>query len=464
MKTNNHQGDVPSANRVRLACDWCFAERKNRVSPISRLIGVFFQTSLICVCWLVAFAGISTADDNKTSAILADINRLVAELDAPQLGRRNAAERQLIEMGLPISQFLPKDSEELAPELRMRLSRVRRQLKPVAKKDAEPIGGSDVRLGTANTLGAALEAISRDSGLEFEHPLEDSTPINPFESPLPFWHALDYVLDETKLDIDYYGGDAQTIRLQPRQEGRPSRVDSAAYAGIYRLEPTIVTSRRVLKRGDLSGLSVEIELAWKPGITPIGVSIPLDRLSATLDDDQTIKAQGDFGNIDVATGREIPSTDLQLSLQLPAGSPTKLTTLSGQIRSMLPGETHRFDFPLKTISASQTSGAVTVRLEDVRKNGELHEVRLGIDFEAPGQAMESHRGFLLDNPVFVTDAADARQEHLGYQLYRQSATGIGISYLFDLGDSAEAATLTYETPTAVVKNEIDFVIDNILLP
>ncbi|HBJ35191.1 MAG TPA: hypothetical protein DDZ51_10640 [Planctomycetaceae bacterium] len=419
---------------------------------------------LVIACWIVVSAATSMADDTRSPAMLAEVDRLVAELDAPQLGRRNAAERQLIEMGLPIAPFLPKDSDALAPEPRMRLNRVRKQLKPVVKTDAVPITANDIRLGDAKTLGAALEAISRDSGLEFKHPLDENKPISPFDSPLPFWHALDYVLDEAGLDIDYYGGDAGVVSLQPRQEGRPSRVDTAAYAGIYRLEPTIVTSRRVLRRSDLSGLSVEIELAWKPGVTPIGVSLPLDRLSAKLDDGQTIKAQGDYGNIDVSTGREIPSSTLQFSLQLPAGSPTKLTTLAGQIRSMLPGQSHRFDFPLKTISATQNSGAVTVQLEDVRKNGELHEVRLGIEFQSAGQAMESHRGFLLDNPVFVTDAAKNRQEHLGYQLYRQTATGIGISYLFDIGDNAEGTVLTYETPTAVVENEIDFVIQDILLP
>ena len=419
---------------------------------------------LVIACWFAFSAATSRADETKSPAMLAEIERLVTELDAPQAGRRNAAERQLIDMGLPIAPFLPKDSDDLAPEMRMRLNRIRKQLKPVAKADAVPITASDIRLGDAKTLGAALEAISRDSGLEFEHPLDDNKPINPFDSPLPFWHALDYVLDEAGLDIDYYGGDAGVVSLQPRPEGRPSRVDTAAYAGIYRLEPTIVTSRRVLRRSDLSGLSVEIELAWKPDVTPIGVSLPLDRLSAKLDDGQTIKAQGDYGNIDVATGREIPMSTLQFSLQLPAGSPTKLTTLAGQIRSMLPGESHRFDFPLQTISATQSSGAVTVRLEDVRKNGDLHEVRLGVEFQSAGQAMESHRGFLLNNPVFVSDAEKNRQEHLGYQLYRQTATGIGISYLFDLGDSADGAVLTYETPTAVVENEIDFVIEDVLLP
>jgi len=225
-----------------------------------------------------------------------------------------------------------------------------------------------------------------------------------------------------------------------------------------------VTGRRVLRRGELSGLNVELELAWKPGVTPIGVTLPLDRLLATLDDGQVVKSQAEFGSIDIATGREIPAADLQLALQMPSGKPTKITTLAGQIRSMLPGKTHRFEFPLATISATQVSGAVTVRLEDVRKNGDLHEIRLGIEFDSPGDAMASHRGFLMDNEVFIRNAGGDRVEHLGYQLYRQSESGIGIGYLFDIGTSAAENTLVYETPTAVVKNEIDFLIRDILLP
>jgi hypothetical protein len=422
------------------------------------------RIGLALVCWGSSFVPVSYADETAPPAVVAEVQRLVAELDAPQLARRNAAERQLIDMGQAIESLLPMDSADLGSELRMRLKRVRGQLKPLPIDEPAPVATNDIRLGNARTLGAALEAISRDSGLEFKHPLDDNQPINPFDSPLPFWHAVDYVLDEAQLDIDYYGSDRNVISLRQRPVGRPSRVDAAAYAGIYRLEPTIVTSRRVLRRSELSGLSVEVELAWKPGVTPIGVSLPLDRLVAQLDDGQTIKAQGDYGSIDVSTGRDIPSTNLQLSLQLPAGSPQKLKTLSGQIRSMLPAKPHLFEFPLKTISVTERKGSVTVRLEDVRKNGELHEIRLAIDFESPGRALESHRGFLLDNPVFVTDSKNIRQSHLGYQLYRQTETGIGIGYLFDLGDNVDGATLTYETPTAVLNNEIDFVIEDILLP
>jgi hypothetical protein len=408
----------------------------------------------------------SAADEgvDEAAALRAEVGRLVAELDAPQSARRNEAERRLGELGGKIADSLPPDTDDLTAETRLRLQRVRERIKATANHESVAPDAGTVHLGGAKTLGAALEAISRDSRIEFDHPLDGETAVTPFSSPLPFWHALDFVLDESGLDIDYYGGDSETMRLRPRPTGRPSRVDSATYSGIFRLEPTIVTSRRVLRRGDLSGLNVELELAWKPGVTPIGVTLPLDRLSATLDDGQVIKSQAEFGTIDIATGREIPVADLRLAFQMPSGKPTTIITLAGQIRSMLPGKTHRFEFPLATISATQSSGAVTVRLEDVRKNGDLHEIRLGVEFDSPGDAMESHRRFLVDNDVFVRNAGGNRVEHLGYQLYRQSESGIGIGYLFDVGPSASESTLVYETPTAVIKNEIDFLIRDVPLP
>lgn len=405
----------------------------------------------------------ASAEDEAT-ILRNQVVQLLEQLDAPQAAQRHAAESQLIELGEPIRSLLPADSAELPREIRQRLARIRQRLRPVSQSGEQPSVGSDVRLAGAATLEAALDAISRDARVEFKHSLPAETPITPYDGPLPFWHALDYVLDQAHLDIDYYGGDATTLRLQPRRAGRPSRVDSAAYAGIFRLEPTIVTSRRVLRNDELSGLSVEVELSWQPGITPIGVTLPLNQLAATLDDDQRVQAQSPVGNIDIATGREIPSTDLRLPLQLPAGRPGKITSLSGQIRSLLPGVVHRFEMPLHTVSARESVGSVTVQLEDVRKNGDLHEVRLGVEFQSPGAAMESHRGFLLDNEVYVLASDGARVEHLGYQLYRQSQTGIGIAYLFDIGSTVADAKLIYVTPTSVVQNEINFLIENIPLP
>lgn len=326
-----------------------------------------------------------------------------------------------------------------------------------------------VDLSDKRTLGAALQAIGEHHAVEFRHPLPDDTPIQPPENavgePLSFWQALDHVLDEAGLDIDPYGGDAKTWKLRLSQPLRPGRTASASYAGAFRLEPTVVTSRRVLRHPTLSGLSVEIELAWQPGAKPIGLTLPLDRIRAVLSDGETLAAAGGGGGvIDVATGSDIPSALLQIPLQFSPVRATQIAALTGQLRSLLPVDPQRFELALDATAAAETKGSITFRGEGVRKNEELHEARVGIEVDVPAEAMESHRGFLLNNEVYALTADGTRVEHLGYQLYRQAENGIGIAYLFDLGDSAAGCKLIYESPTRIVRDQVDFVIENIPLP
>lgn len=342
---------------------------------------------------------------------------------------------------------------------------------PVAKTpgSSQELSITEFDLSDKRTLGAALQAIADHHAVEFRYPLPDDTPIQPLEKlsekPLSFWPALDHVLDEAGLDIDPYGGDAKAWKLRVSQPLRPRRTASATYAGAFRLEPTMVTSRRVLRHPALSGLSVEIELAWPPGATPIGLTLPLDRIRAVLSDGETLGAAGGGGGvIDVATGPDIPLAMLQIPLEFSPVQATQIAALIGQLRSLLPVDPQRFELALDATTAAETRGSLTFRGEGVRKNEELHEVRLGIEVDVPAEAMESHRGFLLNNEVYVLTAEGTRVEHLGYQLYRQAENGIGIAYLFDLGDSAAGCKLIYESPTRIVRDQVDFVIENIPLP
>ncbi|MGV3485529.1 MAG: hypothetical protein ACO1RT_14020 [Planctomycetaceae bacterium] len=394
----------------------------------------------------------------------AEVQRLVEELDAPQLSRRNAAEQALIKLGEPALQWLPPPDRQLPGEVKQRLVRIRDRIARQAATASVAKGPNEIRLGTAATLGAALEAISRDSGVEFEHTADEDKPIAPYDTPLTFWNALDHVLDQADLDVDFYAGEDGEIALRPRAPDRPNRVDSAAYTGIYRLEPIVVTSRRILRDAKLSGLGVELEVSWNPNSHPVGITLPLKQIAAELDDGAVVRAQHSEGTIDIAPSNEIAMTTIQLPLALPAGRPQKIKALSGRIQSMLPGAIKPFEFPLKLGIQTQTADFVTVRVEEIRKNAGLHEIRLGVEYKSPGKAMESHRGWLLGNEVYVTMPDGGRQDHLGYELYRHNENGLGIGYLFDVGDSPGEAKLIYNTPTAVIQNEIDFVIQDIALP
>lgn len=402
------------------------------------------------------------ADERETNAVTkTDVLEWIDQLDARKASVRSAAEKALIAAGLDALQYLPESPAGFSIEATERLSQVKTALMALrAKSESKSIR---IQLGDAKTLGDALEVISRESQIEFEHSADESLPIESSNAPLSFWHAVDLVLDQCDLDINHYGGDRETIQLVPRQEHRQSRVDSAAYSGVYRIEPMSISARRVFSQPGQSGLNLSMEITWQPGLTPIGLTIPVDQLSGELDDGQSLKPQTTEKTIDVAANSEMGFSEFYLPLELPTDSPTKIESLRGTIQSLLPGKRHEFELPLTEVGCEKTIDSMTVRLDGVQPNGELYEIRFVVELKAADQALESHRQWIFQNPVFVRDAEGNRIENLGYELYRQTESSVGMGYLFEI-DSLENAKLVYESPTSVVRNKIDFVLQDITLP
>ncbi|QDT03260.1 hypothetical protein K227x_16420 [Rubripirellula lacrimiformis] len=395
-----------------------------------------------------------------------DVLQWVEELDANRLTKRKSAERALIAAGPDALPYLPETKPGISIEAAERLSRVRKTLMKMRTEDEAESDAFTVSLADVSNLGEALEAISRDSGVEFDHEADSSLAISPVAAPLGFWHAVDLVLDQSNLDINFYGGDESTLKLVGRNPDRPSRVDSAAYAGVYRIEPTAVTSRRSLNNPTLSGLNISVEIAWQPRVTPIGLTLPIKQLSAKLDDGADLEPQETGETIDVATNSDIAFSEFFFPMELPAGQPSKIESLSGQIRALLPGKKQQFELPLISPGTPKTIDAMTVEVESVRPNGPLHEIRVAVELTDADRSLESHRHWIYENDVYAQRKDGSRADHLGYEVYRQTASGVGIGYLFDLGDSSAAAeaTLIYQSPTAVVPSEVSFVIQDIPLP
>ncbi|NNE01261.1 MAG: hypothetical protein HKN47_28440 [Pirellulaceae bacterium] len=402
------------------------------------------------------------ADEADSIDLKSDVLEWVDELDAASLSKRKAAEKSLIEAGPDALEFLPEKKSGVSIEAAERLARVRKALKSMRTKTQA--AAIRIDLSDVTTLGEALEAISRDSGVEFEHDADESDPVDSVATPLSFWHAVDLVLDQRNLDVNFYGGARGTLALVPRDEGRPSRVDSAAYAGVYRIEPTSVNSRRVLNQPDQSGMNISMEIAWEPRLTPIGLTIPIEQLSGKLENDDAIEPQDSGEKIDIATNAEIAFSEFFLPLELPAGRPEKIVSLAGTIEALLPGKSQTFKLSLGESNAKQTIDSMTVEIEEIRKNGPIHEVRVSIKLEDADRALESHRHWIFENPLYIVRKDGSRAEQLGYEIFRQSKDGVGIGYLFELGDAYGDANLIYESPTAVINNEVDFVIQDIPLP
>ncbi len=406
----------------------------------------------------------SEVQQARAADLKSDVLQWVDELDAPSLGKRKAAEQSLIEAGPDALQYLPESKAGISIEAAERLARVRKALKSIRTETETDSSNISIRLNDVSTLGEALEAISRDSGVEFEFEGDESLAISPVEAPLSFWHAIDLVLDQAGLDINFYGGDEGTLQLTPRNPQRPSRVDSAAYTGVYRIEPTMVTARRNLSNPTMNGLSIGLEISWPPRLTPIGLTIPISQLAGRMDDAAILKPQESGDTIDIATNSDIAFSEFYVPLKLPAGQPEKIEALSGIIRALLPGKQQTFELSLAEQNSKQTIDAMTVQIEAIRKNGPLHEIRVGVELQDADRSLESHRHWIFENEVYAKLKDGSCADHLGYEVYRQTESNVGIGYLFDLGDAINESTLIYKSPTAVVPNEVSFVIQDIALP
>ncbi len=393
----------------------------------------------------------------------ADVLDLLDQLDANQLQTRQQAERRLRDLGPSILAWLPTTTEAYSAEARLRLQRVRVALEKARAQ--QRVEGSLIKFTGIASLEEALEAITFATGSQFEVAGDRSQPLSIADSSsLSFWQALDTVLDAAQMDINFYGGERGVLALVPRREGRRPRTDSGAYAGVYRLEPTTVTARRALNTPELSGMQVAMEIAWEPRLTPIGLTLPLGSLQAKLDDGQVLTSSNPDGELNVATNADVAFSEVYLPFRLPAGRPRQIESISGVVRALLPGPTEAFAFPLEAGAQERTTGSVTVRVDEIRDNGTLTEIRLLLTLEDAENALESHRQWIFENAAFVLGGEADRREHLGYEVYRQTANSVGIGYLFDLGETPEAFTFHYQTPTGVVPNEVTFVMQDIPLP
>ncbi|MEM6471364.1 MAG: hypothetical protein AAF802_17515, partial [Planctomycetota bacterium] len=202
---------------------------------------------------------------------------------------------------------------------------------------------------------------------------------------------------------------------------------------------------------------------WQPGRTPIGVTIPISKLSGEFDSGKSLTAQTTEQTIDIAANAELASSEFYLPFELPAESPDTIRALRGTIESLLPGNRHTYELDLTKVGEEEKVESVAVKLERVEPNGALYEIRFGVSIDDAGRSLESHRQWIFQNPVYVINHQGERIENLGYELYRQTSSGVGLGYLFEL-DQLEGAKLVYESPTSVIRNVVDFVIQDIAMP
>ncbi len=433
---------------------------------------VWFARSLGCAALGIALAASLAAthprvaaaqDDSSTKAPLSDqVDRLVRQMAQGSRALRDRAEKQLIELGPDVLVYLPPIDRQMPEELKVRLRRITSALED---RLAESVWKARrFSLSGKRPIAEWLKEIEKQTGNRL---VAEDLPSGPVDVELPetdFWPGLDRLLDQWQLDVDIYGAHVGALTLGRRLPDRLSRAKRAAYAGPMRIEATRVQLSRDLRAARPATALVELELAWEPRVAPIAVEFPMSEFYAIdgAGARHESTAGGATPTFPVRPG--MSAVTLAIPFPAPDRSVKRWTRMGGACRLLVPGELAEFEFTDLSKPSVQKKASVQVRYQKIVQNGDVWELRVDLEYDETFTGLDSHRGWVEDNPIYLIGPDGKKLEPLGLELTQQTRHAMGFAFLFDLEDEPTRYKLFYATPAKILEKEVKFELPEIDLP
>ena len=394
------------------------------------------------------------------------VRELLRSLEGDTLEQRDAAEKELIDLGPAIVPFLPQVDARTSGEMKIRLQRIRESFQNVELESF--FEASLVTLNGSMSLQEAVEEISAQTNNEIQLQGEDALQgidVTADFKELPFWEAVDSIVSQANLRINTFGTTDSALVLGPGGAAADDR--PPAYAtGPFRVEPTFLQATRQFN-AELEGqLQVSLFFSWEPRMKPVYLQIPMQKIEGETAGGEAVSA------VNPGAAPEIPlnfggcTTQIDLQVGLPDRKETALKKLAGEFVIAVPGESHAYEFKNFANGARQTQkfGDVSVILEGARRNGKVYEMRVRIEFGDAQGALDSFRGFILSNQAYMRDKQDKRYENIGLNTYGVGNNAVGIAYLFQVNGDPNDFRFIYESPSSVTKQTVSFELTDIPLP
>jgi hypothetical protein len=425
---------------------------------------------------LILLSGLAfgqTTEKPADDALAAKVKALVGKqgLGSDELAKREAAEKELIALGPDVLPLLPTTNARTPAEDKVRLGRVRSALeKSEIEAATRP---SLVTLSGEMPVSEAFAKIMEQTGnklIDYRERFnqEGADPKIKVELvKVPFWEALDTVLDAADLTLYNYDEERGALAFTARGADAGKRLGRGSYSGLFRLEPTKIEATRDLKNSRMHALKLTVDAVWEPRVRPIVLEVPLGGISAKDEKGDEIGIDRTEGTLEVPIEGNGTGVEIEFPLVAPARSVTTLSSLKGKVTAVVLGKVETFEFADvdKAKSVEQERGGVTVVVENCRKNGDIYEVSMRVRFDRAANALESHRGWIYDNVCFMVDAKGRRIESQGLEATLLDVNEVGVSHKFNLeGEKPTSYKCVYKTPAAIIRIPVEFEIKGVDLP
>jgi len=397
-----------------------------------------------------------------------EVQSLVRELNERSAEKRDAAEEALVELGPEILVLLPDPETPLPAESEARLKRVRSRLQFLQAEQAAR--ASPVTLSGRMSLLRFFEKIEQQTGnrvldLRDRFGQEITNPELEIDfDAAPFWQALDDVLARTDTTVYPFPGEA-AVAIVNRGAGETGRDQWAAYSGAFRFEPTEFVARRNFSRQGEGTLRLRYQVSWEPRLRPILLRQRIGDLKLFTGGELYSTDADDAAVVEIPTRRGTIASEFEVPLKLLPAETDRVEKLTGRLEVLLPSGTEKFRFEdLSDIKTStQRHASTTVTIEKVWQREALSEIRIRVGFDDPGEALESHRGWVFNNDAYLENSNGERVEPATLETIHQTETEVGIAYIFALDDLSGHA-FVYETPVLIQRIHLDYELRDLPLP
>lgn len=393
--------------------------------------------------------------------------RLIRELDAPRLNQRETAERELLDLGPAILEMLPRPGDRVSAEIQQRSGRIRQTLEQrLAEAATAP---SRVSLAGTMPLAEVLSKIEEQTGnrvvlQQAGIPAAEQQVTVDFEKAL-FWQAIDELSRQAGLSVYPYG-EERGIALVARPAPEPAAASLVSYSGAFRIEAIRILAQRDLRVNDSGSLRLSFEIAWEPRLSPISLQQPMDAMDAVDEKGNPLLVNQKKANIEVPIAPLATAAELMVPLELPPREVKRIARLNGVLKALVPGriEMFRFEGLAAAKNVEKRAAGVTVKLEQVRKNNMLREVRIRVGYDEPAGSMASHRTWMFDNEAYLEGPDGKKVRYDAFETTWQSENEFGIAYLFGLEEPLDDFAFVYKTPGRILANDFRYEIGDVALP
>lgn len=396
-------------------------------------------------------------------ALKRKVRILQRKLNSDSLEDRTAAKDELIGLGTEILDYLPDPDPNFGEGFNAAIRSIREEIELTAEKEIS--SPKRITMKGTHRVSDILNALEVQTGNKvLLGDLQEEVEVTIDWKKKLFWDAADDLGRIVKRQVVGVRAGEGILSVGPAVKN-----DNVEYSEGFRFQSTRIFTQRDLLLGGAPQGNVSFSLKWEPRYRIIKLQIPFNSIKAVDSDGKEIETItfAEEGALDFGASAEEFSKEIAIPFALSEKNKVKDFELKGTMNAVVSGRLESFVFPnidqFKEKTTLKKSG-VNVTLFKVMEDEHLLAVTVDVGFSDAKATLESHLGWVYDNPAFLVNEKGGKLEFVGTESGGQNEDGIRIIYLFEKPESLKGWSVKYQCPGILIDKEIPFTIPGVKLP